>query len=146
MSDNQVIYMKKTPLEAYAPLRVYEPYIPFRDASMGECPYKLGVLDTIKGIAKALKFKFFDFDNFNVEEYEYFECVENGDLNVMVPGKFIAFSGPHRTTRGPDGYPQMTPEQYFPIWKKYEVPPFISTHVHLMAALVCLGFCIPHPH
>jgi protein-tyrosine phosphatase len=40
---------------------------------------------------------------------------------VMVPNKFVAFAGPHRTRQGQDGYPQLTPEDYFPIWKKYNV-------------------------
>ena len=31
---------------------------------------------------------------FNVEEYEHYEQVENGDLNWIVPGKLMAFSGP----------------------------------------------------
>jgi len=79
------------------------------------------VLHCLQAIYKAFKFKFFDFETFDPEEYEYFECVENGDLNVMVPEKFIAFSGPHRTKEGPNRYPQMVPEDYFPIWKRYTV-------------------------
>jgi len=79
------------------------------------------VLQCLQAVFKANKFRFFDFNTFNPEEYEYFECVENGDLNVMVPEKFIAFSGPHRTKAGPDGTPQMTPEDYFPIWRRYGV-------------------------
>lgn len=31
---------------------------------------------------------------FDVEEYEHYEQVENGDLNWIVPGKLMAFSGP----------------------------------------------------
>jgi cell division cycle 14 len=116
-----VLYLDRTPSVAYEPLRVLEPFMPFRDASMGHCSYKLGVLQCLQAIYKADHFKFFDFDAFNPEEYEFFECVENGDLNTLLPGKFIAFSGPHKTHVGPDGYPQLTPEDYFPIWKKYDV-------------------------
>jgi hypothetical protein len=36
-------------------------------------------------------YKFREFDN---KEYEYYEKVENGDLNWIIPGKFIAFMGP----------------------------------------------------
>jgi len=88
---------------------------------VGPCPYNSTVLHCLQAMYKANKFKLFDFNTFNPEEYEYFECVENGDLNVMVPDKFIAFSGPHRTKEGPDGTPQMTPEDYFPIWRRYGV-------------------------
>jgi cell division cycle 14 len=117
----QIIYMDKTPMEAYASLRRMEPFVPFRDASMGTCDYNLTVFHCLQAVYKAFKFKFFDFETFDPEEYEYFECVENGDLNVMVPEKFIAFSGPHRTKEGPNRYPQMIPEDYFPIWKRYGV-------------------------
>jgi len=117
----QVIYMDKTPSQAYATIQCMEPFIPFRDAAMGPCSYNLTVMHCLQAVYKASKFKFFDFETFNPEEYEYFECVEHGDLNIMVPDKFIAFSGPHRTKEGPDGFPLMTPEDYFPIWKRYNV-------------------------
>lgn len=117
----QIIYMDKTPIEAYSSIQRMEPFLPFRDASMGPCDYKLTVFHCLQAIYKAFKFKFFDFETFDPEEYEYFECVENGDLNIMVPDKFIAFSGPHRTKEGPNRYPQMIPEDYFPIWKRYAV-------------------------
>ena len=49
------------------------------------------------------KWDFFNSDfatrNFDVEEYEHYERVENGDLNWIVPKKFLAFSGPHAKSR-----------------------------------------------
>jgi cell division cycle 14 len=117
----QIIYMNKNPSEAYAPLKCLEPYLPFRDASQGICHYNLTVFHALQAVYKALKFKFFDFEFFDPEEYEYFECVENGDLNVIIPDRFIAFSGPHSKKEGPNGYPQMLPEDYFPIWQRYGV-------------------------
>ena len=41
--------------------------------------------------------------NFNLRDYEYYERVENGDLNVIIPEKFVAFSGPSSTPRDNDG-------------------------------------------
>mmetsp|Transcript_1277 Transcript_1277/g.1725 ORF Transcript_1277/g.1725 Transcript_1277/m.1725 type:complete len:444 (+) Transcript_1277:93-1424(+) len=120
-----IIYEGLTADEAYEPLRAYEPYIPFRDASQGICSYRLGVHHVCQAFEKALKFKWLDFDSFNVDEYEYFEQVENGDLNVIVPGQYIAFCGPHSTRNGPDGYPTLIPDDYFPIWKKYKVQTII---------------------
>ena len=35
-----------------------------------------------------------DHKTFDNKEYEYYEKVENGDLNWIIPGKFIAFMGP----------------------------------------------------
>lgn len=138
----QVLHLDRKPMDAYEPLRVLEPFIPFRDASMGPCPYKLTVLHCLQAIYKADHFKFFDFTTFNAEEYEYFECVENGDLNTLLPNKFIAFAGPHKTRTGPDGYPQLTPEDYFPIWKKYDVKAIVRLNrkMYDKAKFVDAGF------
>ena len=40
---------------------------------------------------------------FNLRDYEFYERVENGDLNWIIPNKFIAFSGPSNTPRDEDG-------------------------------------------
>jgi len=50
-----------------------------------------------------------------------YERVENGDLNWIIPGKFIAFSSPSDQPRDPDGYRRFTPEDYVPIFKKFGV-------------------------
>ena len=36
----------------------------------------------------------YNFREFDNKEYEYYEKVENGDMNVIIPNKFIAFMGP----------------------------------------------------
>jgi len=38
-----------------------------------------------------------------LRDYEFYERVENGDLNWIIPNKFIAFSGPSNTPRDADG-------------------------------------------
>jgi cell division cycle 14 len=113
--------MGLNPEEAYAPLRHFEPYMPFRDASQGECTFDLTPQHCVYAWWKANKNAFFDFETFDVQEYEFFEQVENGDLNIIIPGKYLAFSGPHRTARGLDGYPTLTPEDYVPIFQQYGV-------------------------
>lgn len=52
------------------------PIPPFHDASPCECTYDLNLLDCLRGLAKARSHNFFNFDTFNVKEYEYFEQVE----------------------------------------------------------------------
>ncbi|KAB0356023.1 hypothetical protein FD754_000179, partial [Muntiacus muntjak] len=47
--------------------------------------------------------------------------VENGDFNWIVPGKFLAFSGPHPKSKIENGYPLHAPEAYFPYFKKHNV-------------------------
>ncbi|XP_070687891.1 dual specificity protein phosphatase CDC14AB isoform X2 [Pempheris klunzingeri] len=118
-----VIYLKKTPEEAYRALisGSNASYLPFRDASFGNCTYSLTVLDCLQGIRKALQHGFFHFETFDVDEYEHYERVENGDLNWIVPGKFLAFSGPHPKTKIENGYPLHAPEAYFPYFRKHDV-------------------------
>ncbi|TKS65235.1 Dual specificity protein phosphatase CDC14AB [Collichthys lucidus] len=65
------------------------------DAAVGESSFNLTVLDCLQGIRKALQHGFFDFESFDVEDYEHYERVENGDMNWIIPGKILAFSSPH---------------------------------------------------
>ena len=65
--------------------------------------------------------KFLDFDNFDVNEYQYFEKVENGDLNWVLPGKYIAFCGPHSKSKVENGYYVHSPESYFDYFRKHNV-------------------------
>ncbi len=52
------------------------------------------ILDCLRGLEYAIKLNWFDVKNFNLRDYEFYERVENGDLNVIIPEKFVAFSGP----------------------------------------------------
>ncbi|XP_045159849.1 dual specificity protein phosphatase CDC14AB-like isoform X3 [Mercenaria mercenaria] len=118
-----IIYLKKTPEEAYRPLVAGSnpPFLPFRDASFGACTYNLTLLDVLHGLNKALANGFFNFDTFDVDEYEHYEKVENGDFNWIVPNKFLAFCGPHPKTKIENGYPLHAPEAYFPYFRKHNV-------------------------
>lgn len=112
----------KTAEEAYKPFVDIQPgFIEFRDASYTTCTYKCSILDCIRGLEYAIKLKWFDFKTFNLREYEYYEKVDNGDLNWIIPGKFVAFSGPSAQQRDADGYRRFTPEDYVPIFKKLGV-------------------------
>lgn len=66
----------------------------YRDASKGDCYYELTIIHCLQGLQEALKHGWYNFRTFNVKEYEHYEKVENGDLNWIIPGKFMAFMGP----------------------------------------------------
>ncbi|XP_012604069.1 dual specificity protein phosphatase CDC14A isoform X4 [Microcebus murinus] len=131
-----VIYLKKTPEEAYRALLSDSkpPYLPFRDASFGNCTYSLTILDCLQGIRKGLQHGFFDFETFDVDEYEHYERVENGDFNWIVPGKFLAFSGPHPKSKIENGYPLHAPEAYFPYFKKHNVTAIVRLNKKIYEA------------
>jgi cell division cycle 14 len=114
-----IINLKKTAEEAW---KVFQPYhtkfVPYRDATMGTCSYKCTILDCLRGLEYGMKLGWYNYSTFNVQEYQHYEKVENGDLNWIVPGKFIAFSGPQNVT---DKYGSFTPDDYVPIFKKFGV-------------------------
>jgi len=117
-----VMHLHMMPEEAYS-LLVYRnhAYLPFRDASFGTCMYNLNILDCLRAVHKALQFGWLDFSNFDVEEYEHYERAENGDFNWIIPGKFLAFSGPHPKSKIENGYPLHAPEAYFPYFRKHNI-------------------------
>ncbi|GBN11493.1 Dual specificity protein phosphatase CDC14B [Araneus ventricosus] len=47
--------------------------------------------------------------------------VENGDLNWIVPNKFLAFCGPHDKSKNENGYPLHSPESYISYFRKHNV-------------------------
>lgn len=104
----------------------------FRDASFGTCVFNLDILDCLHAVHKvcnlkipptphpvsitmlliklflltllqALRYDWLNFSKFDVEEYEHYERAENGDFNWIIPGKFLAFSGPHPKSKIENG-------------------------------------------
>jgi len=118
-----VIYLDKTPAEAFSPLQggLNPPFTPFRDASFGVSVYTITILDCLNAVARAKKAGYFDFDDFDCDEYEHYEKVQNGDFNWLVPEKFIAFCGPHPQSKIDNGYPLHAPESYFPYFRLHNV-------------------------
>uniref|UniRef100_T1JBF3 Uncharacterized protein n=1 Tax=Strigamia maritima TaxID=126957 RepID=T1JBF3_STRMM len=131
-----IIYLKKTPTEVYRPLigDTHPPFLPFRDASFGPCSYNLNLLDCLNAVYKAIQNNFFNFDVFDVDEYEYYEQVENGDLNWIIPNKFLAFCGPHPKSKIENGYPLHAPEAYIPYFKKHNVSTIVRLNEKLYDA------------
>lgn len=120
MGAFMVIILKIPAIEAYEKFRPYHHLLkPFRDASKGECNYQCTVLHCLQGLEFALKQEWYSYKTFSVKEYEHFERVENGDLNWIIPGKFVAFMGPvERKEQGRSGF---TPEEYCAIFKQMNV-------------------------
>uniref|UniRef100_A0A1B6KNY4 protein-tyrosine-phosphatase n=1 Tax=Graphocephala atropunctata TaxID=36148 RepID=A0A1B6KNY4_9HEMI len=118
-----IIYLKKSVDEVYKTLLGVRnlPFLNFRDASYGATMYHINLRDCLQAIYKAHELGFFNFADFDVEEYEHYEKVEHGDLNWIVPQKFIAFCGPHGKSRIENGYPLHSPESYFAYFRKNHV-------------------------
>ncbi|XP_030049493.1 dual specificity protein phosphatase CDC14B isoform X3 [Microcaecilia unicolor] len=117
-----IIYLKRAPEEIYRLLLTANTtYPPFRDAAYGTCSFNLTLLDCFFAVQKAVQYGFLDFSKFDINEYEHYERAENGDFNWIIPGKFLAFSGPHPKTRIENGYPHHAPEAYFTYFKRHHI-------------------------
>ena len=57
---------------------------------------------------------------FNLADYQFYERIENGDLNWIIPGKFVAFSTPVESVHGTPEF-SFSPDYYVPIFKKMGV-------------------------
>lgn len=121
-----MLYLDYTPQKAYDTLQTNnsQPYAAFRDASAGFA-YHISVLDCLNALNKAHNYGFFNFDSFDYLEYEHYERVDNGDLNWILPGKFIGFCGPHNKSLVYNGYPLHSPETYFNYFRRHNVTTII---------------------
>nr|XP_024213599.1 dual specificity protein phosphatase CDC14C [Pan troglodytes] len=130
-----VIYLGRTPEAAYRILIFGDtPYIPFRDAAYGSCNFYITLLDCFHAVKKAMQYGFLNFNSFNLDEYEHYEKAENGDLNWIIPDRFIAFCGPHSRARLESGYHQHSPETYIQYFKNHNVTTIIRLNKRMYDA------------
>ncbi|KAL1115109.1 hypothetical protein AAG570_007140 [Ranatra chinensis] len=120
-----VIELKATPKDAFrALLSSRVPLPPFQDANQANSIYTIRLLDCLNALNKAFFFRLVDFYDFDVETYEHYSQVDNGDLNWIVPNKLVAFARPSDDPRDPNGLP---PEEY----SKYFAAKGVGTVVRL---------------
>ena len=55
----------------------------------------------------------YDPKTFKTKEFEEYANVDNGDMNWIIPNKFLAFSSPSPSQYDSEGYCTYTPEDYF---------------------------------
>jgi len=95
--------------------------LPFRDALACACTFKLTVLDCLNGLEEAIKRGWFDWNNFEAEAYMHFASIENGDMNWIIPNKFLAFAEPSPTAKDADGFPVFQPENFVPVFREADI-------------------------
>jgi len=77
--------------------------IAYRDASYGICSYKCTLRSCLRGLETALKARLFDPVLFDLRAYEFYEKVQNGDMNWIIPSRLLAFSTPNQNKKLPGG-------------------------------------------
>ena len=122
MATFMLIILQRSPEDIWDLFSEYHnDFLPFRDASSGECTYKLTILDWLKGLEKAMELGWYDFKTFDVQEYEYYYKLDNGDLNWIIPGKICALMGPYESNYDSDGLRWHTPEDYSKVFESLGV-------------------------
>ncbi|GMR63163.1 hypothetical protein PMAYCL1PPCAC_33358 [Pristionchus mayeri] len=121
---------------AYLKLEVTQPpnYIGFRDAAMGPSTYDLHLHDVLRGLEQGLTKKWYDVNTFDGDEYEFYERVENGDFNWILPGKILSFCGPHEKSVVENGYPYHAPEVYFDYFREHNVTTIVRLNTRMYDA------------
>jgi len=120
----QILFMNRNADEAFQPFKSVLPrLIEFHDASPLPCTYKLNPYHCIRGVFRAHSTKILNVEKFDLAECEYYENVENGDLNWIIQDRCMAFAGPQHSREAGllDGYSTLTPEDYFDYFKKKKI-------------------------
>ena len=82
---------------------VQPPFVAYRDASYGNCTYKCELKHCLRGVEHAIKAKLFNLATFDIKNYEFYEKIQNGDMNWIIPNKILAFSTPLPSKKTSDG-------------------------------------------
>ena len=109
--------------EAYGPfIGIEPPFIPFRDAAFAINTFPLTVLDCARAFYRVQSLGHFRFKDFSLPTFRRLVALENGDISWIIPGKFIAFSGPINKRRQiRPGVNTLLPEEYVPVFKSLGV-------------------------
>ncbi|GMT14437.1 hypothetical protein PFISCL1PPCAC_5734 [Pristionchus fissidentatus] len=136
MAGYLMIYQGMKADLAYLKIDIAQPptYIGFRDAAMGTSTYDLHLHDVLRGLEQGLARKWYDVNTFDADEYEFYERVENGDFNWILPGKILSFCGPHEKSVVENGYPYHAPEVYFDYFREHNVTTIVRLNTRMYDA------------
>jgi len=93
----------------------------YRDASEGSSTYRISVSVCFSALEKAFKLGWLNLSTFDYNAYTFYEQVENGDFNWIIPDKFIAMCSPTTVAKISNTTVTHTPEYYVPYFKAHNV-------------------------
>ena len=101
LATYMVLIQSWAPHLALAPIAQADPpLMPFRDAGYSQADYGITVQDVVYGVWRAKEEGFCALPQFDLEEYERYERVDQGDFNWLTP-HFLAFASPQHTPVAP---------------------------------------------
>ncbi|ODQ60460.1 hypothetical protein WICANDRAFT_18159, partial [Wickerhamomyces anomalus NRRL Y-366-8] len=94
-----ILVQSWSPHQVLQPLcQVDPPFMGFRDAGYSHADFEITIQDIVYGVWRAKERGLLDLTNFNLEEYEQYERVDQGDFNVIYHN-FIAFASPQQSPK-----------------------------------------------
>jgi cell division cycle 14 len=116
MGAFQIIVLNRTAEEAYSHFDKIRPeFLAFRDAAPSkQCSFPCTVIDCLNGLEYAIKLGWYNFKKFDAQAYDFWEKDAHGQMNWIVPGKFMALPSPV-DCKG------MSPIDYVPVFKKFNI-------------------------
>jgi cell division cycle 14 len=101
LATYMVLIQSWAPHLALAPIAQADPpLMPFRDAGYSQADYGITVQDVVYGVWRAKEQGFCALPQFDLEEYERYERVDQGDFNWLTPD-FLAFASPQHSPVAP---------------------------------------------
>lgn len=95
-----VLVQNWAPHQVLLPIsQIDPPFMPFRDAGYSHSDFEITIQDVVYGVWRAKERNLLDMRNFNLEEYEQYERVDQGDLNILA-NDFIPFASPKQSRPG----------------------------------------------
>lgn len=116
MGAFQIIVLNRTAEEALSRFETIKPdFLAFRDAAPSRhCSYPCTVIDCLNGLEYAMKLGWYSFKKFDPNVYDFWEKEKHGQMNWIVPGKFMALPSPVDCKGA-------SPLDYVPLFKKLKI-------------------------
>jgi len=91
-----ILVQSWAPHQVLQPIAQFDvPFASFRDAGYSNADFEITIQDIVYGMWRAKERGMIDLTSFNLEEYEQYERVDQGDFNV-ISKDFIAFASPQQ--------------------------------------------------
>ncbi|CAH2350395.1 tyrosine-protein phosphatase Cdc14p [[Candida] railenensis] len=95
-----ILVQSWSPHQVLQPIaQINPPLQSFRDAGYSNADFEITIQDIVYGMWRAKERGMIDLTSFNLEEYEQYERVDQGDFNV-ISKDFIAFASPQQNKKG----------------------------------------------
>lgn len=100
LSCYMILIQNWAPHQVLLPLaQIDPPFMSFRDAGYSHADFEITIQDIVYGVWRAKERNLLDMRSFNLEQYEQYERVDQGDLNILA-NDFIPFASPKQSRPG----------------------------------------------